>query len=193
MGGDPMRAVLFFGLILSAPNVFAATFGDTVSSDVFVYNGCGSERLALTLPLSVSIPSRIYVSARATYEPNGSNAAAARVDVGLWDSGVATLLATAKTPSTLVSLSPQYPSWGFLVADGILQTNSLTPTVFVAAPGNYELHMTVATFIGGDICGNPVFTSPTLTYILLSSAFDRIFAGGFQATLADGAKAARVA
>jgi len=185
-----MRALLFAGLILSAPDVLAAAFGDTASSDVFLYNGCGSERTALTLPVSVSVPSRIYVSARATYEPNGSNASAARIDVGLWDSGVTSLLANVKTSSTLASLSPQYPSWGFLVADGILLTNSLTPTVFTAAPGNYELHMTVSNFIGGDVCGSPVFVSPTLTYILLSSAYDRIFADGFQAALSDGAAAA---
>lgn len=64
--------------------------------------------------------------------------------------------------------------------------------MFTAAPGNYELHMTVSNSIGGDVCGNPVFVSPTLTYLLLSSAYDRIFAGGFQAALNHGAAAAAV-
>jgi len=179
-----MRVILFAALVSFASNLFAAAFGDTAVLNFYQYNGCGSYETVLSLPVSVSVTSRIYVSSHATYQANGTDQSGAVMDVSLWNSDNTALLATAQAQASWIlnSLSPQYPTWGYLGVDGVLRTNELSPTTYVATPGNYVLQMNVHTLFG-NICGTAIFAAPTLTYILLSAAFDRVFAGGFEAML----------
>ena len=180
---------LAFGALLPLNDVGATTYGDTAYSSMVTPLGCLSQE-ALSLPLTVGVSSRVYVTARATFLKNDTNSTAATISVALFDSNGATQLASGQIATIgAISLS------AFLDANGLLHagTSNDDPAapIYVAAPGDYILKMHVQGS-GGDCTGVVQFNNVTLTYILLSSAFDRVFANGFQAMLNGNNEARRI-
>jgi hypothetical protein len=185
-----MRFKLLAALILFATNAIAATFGDTeyVATET-LSQGCGTYGLIVNMPVNVSVNSRIHVSARATVsDPTAQQVVVAVV---LKDS-TPTQVATSEQAAINIATAGQAQ---FVDADGLLHegfssTDPASPA-YVAVPGSYTLTMEAT--ISGATCA-PTLTNITLTYILLSSAFDDIFADGFQAMLdGNGSSVAMVA
>ena len=177
----------------------AATYGDTAYASAYVAHCADST--ALTLPINVAVSSRIYVSARAGYLPGGNNNNETFVHVELRNGADTTTLATSQQAVASGSDYNYTPGGstgsgrGFSDSDGLLHAGTnysdTAASIYVAAPGNYVLQMHVSSGPRAGVCaevggGSGYFNDLTLTYLLLSSAYDRIFADGFQAMLGDG-------
>ena len=186
----------------------AAAYGDTAFAPSYVAHCTATT--ALTLPLSISTASRIYVSARAAYTPLGNTNTEAYVHVELRDGADTTTLAVSQQAITSGSDfnsngagGSSGSDKGFLDSNGLLHggTNVADPAaaIFTAAPGSYLLQMKVssgpfAPIVCGEVGGGSGgFFNLTMTYLLLSSTFDSIFADGFQAMLNDGRRYSVVA
>jgi len=184
----------------------AAVYGDTAYSPSVVAH-C-TFTTALSVPVSVSVNSRIFVSARGAYSPGGNANNNAYIHVELRNGADTTTLAASQqafSNGSDYNYTPPSGSSGgdkgFLDSNGLLHTGTnpsdAAASIYVAAPGSYLLQMKVRSDdtvmcneVGG---GSGVFYDVTLTYLLLSSAFDRIFADGFQAMLGAGTEAAVLA
>lgn len=176
-----MRSIIF-ALALFVTHAEAASYGDTAYVSTTQVNGC-DDKIALSLPMSVSVSSRVHVSARASFDPGSSDLTLGVIVVELRDSGDSTTLATSQW------------AWGggtnyaFAQSDGMLHSGTSVgdpnAAIYTATPGDYVLKMHVSAS-NGTCAGSSFFYQPTLSYILLSAAFDRIFADGFQATIDDG-------
>jgi hypothetical protein len=186
----------FFGavtLALVSANAYAGSYGDTAYYYNFLSSGC-NDMIALSLPLSVSVSSRIYVNARTSYSQNGTGPSFGSTWVELHDSSN-TIVAASQWAFGGTAAAANGDA--FLESNGVLHDgtnhNDVSSAAFVAAPGSYTLKMHVQGVIGSGTCSGTLnFTQPTLTYILLSSAFDRIFANGFQAMLGNGGEQAMI-
>ncbi|MGH8124146.1 MAG: hypothetical protein ACREPT_15425, partial [Rudaea sp.] len=126
----------------------------------------------VSIPITVDVTSTIY--ATVTGIANNSSPVYPQkftYQIILRDSADTTNLAT----STGNSLS-NIPNQQFLPFNDS-QVLAGSSGSYVAAPGNYLLKVVVG---GGIVCGvTPISANGELTYILLSSALDRIFANGF--------------
>jgi len=184
--------MLFAGLALFASCAFASTFGDSIYAASAPINNCDDTKL-LSLPVNVSVPSRINVSAQGTYNRQSTDLTLVRLYAYLLDGTDTTILAASQFGYVVATGSTDSP---FVSTAGLLHSGQSnhdpTADIFMAAPGSYVLEMH-ALALNGACTGNPVLFDPTLTYILLSSAFDRIFADGFQAMLNTGGDVATVA
>lgn len=172
------HVVLLSGAVLAvrAGVGLAVPFGDTVTSNAIFLHPCVDTTVA-SLPVTVDVPSRLFVNATAPFSDNGNPAYnSGSYQVVLRDSGDTTTLASI--PGTNF-YEPDATS-NTLIASGVLFQGTNGTTAFTVAPGIYLLKFTVN--VNGT-CGatGGIVTSSTLTYLMLSSVLDRIFASGFNA------------
>ena len=172
------HAVLLAGAVLTlrAGAGLAVPFGDTVTGDTVFLHPCVNTAVA-SLPVTVDVPSRLFVNATAPFSDNGNPAYnSGSYQVILRDAvDTATV---ASTPGTQF-YEPDATS-NTLIASGVLFQGTSGTTAFTVVPGTYLLKFTIN--INGT-CGTTggVVTSSTLSYLILSSVLDRIFASGFNA------------
>lgn len=169
------------GITVAATSTFghmahAVTFGDTVEGSITFLTPCQNNTV-LSLAVAVDVSSRIYVNGVATFYDNGDTTYNnGSYQVILRDSDDTTTLAAIQ----LTSFTEPAIATNTLVTSGVLFQGAAGTSAYTAPPGNYLLKFIV--FPGGSCSGSgPIVKSPTLTYILLSSALDRIYANGFNA------------
>jgi hypothetical protein len=169
-------AVILFGVMLSA-NAGAITFGDSGINTGQYMPPCAATSL-VSLPISVDAPSRISVSSVVSAQSYNSGYNQYAEMVELHDQADTTILASIPSPFNQGLVDPNITYQ--LPNTGVLHDANNIP--YVAAPGSYILKLIVQTY--GSCAGSgPYAWSSTLSYILLSSALDRIFAGGFNAMI----------
>ena len=172
------HAVLLAGaaLALRAGTGLAVPFGDTVSGGSVFLPPCINTTVA-SLPVTVDVPSRLFVNATAPFSDNGNTAYnGGAYQVVLRDSGDTTTVASTLTTQFY---APDGTS-NTLTTSGVLFQGTSGTTAFTVAPGTYLLKFTIG---ANGLCGSSggIVTSYTLTYLMLSSVLDRIFASGFNA------------
>lgn len=180
-----MRLFIFVAGLFVAQGAIASPFGEskTVTSVLPTCPGGGvadNSGVLTTMPLSISVPSRVFVAATISsgYHFVGIYAAVTRgtampalgvTEQGFhgWQSGQEQQVPPPIAVQGVVhaGITPIDPSAAPLVLD----------------PGEYQLQLRV---LEDGNCGWPALGtfgmgSATLTYLILSSAFDRIYADGF--------------
>ena len=154
----------------------AATFGDSVDATSGYLDPC-ADNTAVSMPLSIDVSSRISVSSVASVQSFNAQYASYATTAILRDQADTKTLAYSSTPyiQGLADANSVY----LLPLTGVLHNGSVT---YAAPPGNYLLKLNVHTY--GLCSGNgPYLWTATLSYILLSSYSDRIFAAGFNAMI----------
>lgn len=98
----------------------------------------------------------------------------------LRDAGDTTTL--AYTPGSTYATQDSGYTTHTLNSVGVLFSGTSGTAAYTAVPGNYLLKFVINA--GGQCSGlGPIVWSSSLSYILLSSALDRIFANGFNAMI----------
>jgi len=170
-------ALLFF--VLRAFDASAIAFGDTANGASMFLTPCAPTTIT-ALPLVVDVPSRIFVNGTAPFYGNGNGAYNnASYQIVLRDAADTATLASI--PSTVLYTSDSGYVTHAMNGVGVLYDGS---TPYAAPAGSYLLKFVVS---AGGSCsgGGPIVWSSSLSYILLSSALDRIFANGFNAMVFD--------
>jgi len=171
--------ILGFSLSLLSSGAAALPFGDMATAHSASLPACQNTDV-LTLPVTVDVPGRIYVSATAQYPGWGAEYSRISYYVRMFN------VDENGQPGQLVgSISPggadvptNYTST--LVSSGILGGIQDAPYKALTVPaGQYVLTFMMVPS-GGNCAGAGTGTGElTLTYMLLSSVRDRIFAAGF--------------
>lgn len=155
----------------------AITFGDTAIGGTQFLPPC-SWQTVNTLAVTVDVPSRVFVNATAPFYGSGLPAKNGAYRVLLRDGADTTTL--ANIPQTSFYTQDTGYTTHTLSSVGVLFSGTNGTTAYTAAPGNYLLKFDVAIY--GDCSGSgPIVDSSSLSYILLSSVLDRIFASGLNA------------
>jgi hypothetical protein len=170
-------------LVLSAvaaghhANSVAVTFGESIQVPGGTAIGCSDT--TYLLPVPVSVPSRVLVIVTGSVANlDLSHAYSFTASAELRDSADSTTLAITGLAYARIALAPgdySAKSFGYsMVFPGFS-----VGTVYTAQPGQYKLKLHLNT---AECPGNGTQMGAggaTMTYVLLSSAFDRIFADGF--------------
>ena len=142
------------------------SFGDGKFSEAIVglITCAGNE--VLTLPLTVSKPSRIFGIGAAYFDPNGSAAEDAIVNVQLRDASDTTTL--AETGAAGESVDAPANGTAYLDAANVLLTAPDGTSVYTAQPGTFVLRLEVnpagnCTAVGSFVAGEH------LSYLLLGT------------------------
>jgi len=190
------RCVSIRGLVLlaagalSSANSWAVTFGDTLAGPSTYVAPC-IDGVVVSLPLTVAVPSRIFVTGTAEVESFSAVYTGGAIKVWLRDAAdTTTLAASPYAYSASLTASTAIVSWSTSAL--LLAGNTGMGTAYSAPPGNYLLKLVINPS-GGCSGVGPYAYFPTLTYILLSSALDRIFADGFNAMILDRSETTLVA
>jgi hypothetical protein len=159
------------------PGARGATFGDTTYAGNEINAGslpaCG-DTVMLSIPVTVTAPSRIYAVGSGVYDSNGSSLALGSIRTELTDSAESATLAV--TGVTLVQTGTfNNPSRVAVYGEsnGIMRsgTNAYAAAgqpAFVAEPGEYRLKLIVGS--GNGTCvGTPIFGNAALTYLLVGA------------------------
>lgn len=174
-----IQAVLATQVLLPLA-VAAAPFGEskTVTNGTPVCPGDGTLAAGVltTLPVEVGVDSRIFV--------------VVSVSTGAHSAGAYAAITRGANMPVLGTIENGFQAWQSgqeqqtrppIVVQGVMHasSNPVDPsaTPLTLAPGSYQLQLRV--YSTGN-CGQGFgATSATLTYILLSSSYDRIYADGF--------------
>jgi len=168
-------SALCVGIVLTAHGAecSAAPYGDTIRPVIGYF--CGLK--TYTVPITVSVSSRIYVAMSASVQ-NGDNAHyySLAVSAHLYDAGDNTEL--AKIYGQTTEFGPADYLTNRSVNASAIMMSTQNSTTYTAVPGNYVLHfeLDAGACVGANL---EVYGYPEFSYLLLSSAFDRIFADGF--------------
>jgi hypothetical protein len=126
-----------------------------------------------TIPVTVSIPSRIYAAGGGAYDSGSSNLAEGQVYCVLRDAADTTTI--AYTPLVVGNTGPNAaPVAGvstYIESSGIMRSGSslgFGGTPFTASPGNNLLKL-IALGANGTCAGGAELSSASLTYILIGS------------------------
>lgn len=165
-------------LIFTSSEVFAAPFGATTIGTSTYLQPCDEQIDNASATVVVDAPSRLLVTiSGATVTPDPNNGYGLQYSAVLTDSTGSTTL--ARSVGNQVSVSQEEVSIG---DTEVLFDPSLS-TPFTVPSGTYQLKLRLST--SGSCGGNgPYLTGPPmLTYVLLSSVLDRIFASEFFGSL----------
>ena len=173
-------ALALVAACFSSP-LLAAPFGATIVGTSSYVPACSSNA-DTSATVTVDVSSRLLVTiGGATFTPDTSNGYALNYSAQLYRADGTTLV--AESYGNLTSVSAQ----AVALSDSEVLVDPSAFAPYQLSPGSYVLKLSFQTSgsCGGD---GPYVDSPKLTYVLLSAAFDRIFASGF-AALSDGGEA----
>jgi hypothetical protein len=150
----------------------AVPFGATVVGASTYVPTCSSATGAIA-SLTVDVASRLLVTiGGAAVTPDASNGYGLAFSAQLFAADGTTLVAESYGNSVSVSV------YQTVIADSEVLVDPAARQPYQLEPGDYTLKLAFET--SGSCGGNgPYVESPQLTYVLLSSVFDRIFASGF--------------
>jgi hypothetical protein len=179
-GSSPMKLpsisilTCSFTLAMSSVSVTAAPFGATVIGAPGYLQPCDEQIDNVSATVVVDAPSRILVTiGGAAVTPDPNNGYGLQYVAVLTDSTGATML--ARSAGNSVSVSQQE----LPISDTEVLFDPGLSTPYTLSAGTYQLKLRLST--SGSCGGNgPYLTGPPLlTYVLLSSVLDRIFASEF--------------
>ena len=165
-------------------HVLAVAFGDSVHVDTQTISCSIVPPPIATLPLTVDASSRIFVTVTGTaYNTDASVSYHVEAHVELHDATDTTILASTMNDFTFFDLPNADTHLKPYGTSTILYDVSNPTTPFAATAGNYILKL----YFESDFCTGTGAKnqSGTLSYLLLSSALDRIFANGFSMAVGD--------
>ena len=161
-------------LVLAGTPAVAAPFGATILGTSGYLQPCDEQIDKISTTVSVDAPSRILVTiGGAAVTPDPNNAYGLQFLAVLTDSSGATMLARSAGNSVSVSQEELAINDSEVLFDPALSGPYTLPA------GAYQLKLRIST---SGSCGGsgPYLTGPPLlTYVLLSSVIDRLFASEF--------------
>jgi hypothetical protein len=173
-----MKLFVAFFFLVAVQSVNASSFGNTQVGSSATFAPCTDDAIVASVEVTVDSSARILYSLGSSAVSLDNSAAYGVGFQAVLKNASNTRIATSQWRNIVVGLYLQSAS----ASELLYATSTNTPVQL--APGAYtlELHLQTSGSCGG---AGVYIQSPTLTYVLLSSVLDRIFANGFSMLLSD--------